>query len=163
MRTSCFLVALLLLGGCGSLTLDKRFRIFIDSDLGAIGPRALAAFQTALAQLQKSPDNMAQEVRIVTDISTKLDAYVDTGDRSTLYLAPQYINAYPDTATTDLHMRVLIAHELGHMLGQDGHLTCDDNKNVMAQNCLPPSGMYSAADIFWICRATSGGICDSLR
>ena len=161
MRTSLILVALLL-GGCGSLTLDKRFRIFIDSDLGAIGPRALAAFQSALTQLQKSPDNMAQEVRIVADMSTKFDGYVDTGDRSTLYLAPQYINAYPDTATTDLHLRVLVAHELGHMLGQDGHLSCDGDQNIMAQNCLPPTGRYSAADIRGICNATTGGVCDGL-
>lgn len=161
MRASWFLVALLL-GGCGSLTLDKRFRVFIDGDLGGIGPRALAAIQQALTQLQRNPDSVAQEVRIVADMSTKFDGYVDTGDRSTLYLAPQWINAYSDAATTDLHLRVLVAHELGHMLGQDGHLSCDGDQNIMAQNCLPPTGRYSAADIRWICNATTGGVCDGL-
>ena len=161
MRASWVLVALLL-GGCGSLTLDKRFRVFIDSDLGGIGPRALVALQAALAQLQRSPDSMAQDVRLVADVNTKLDAYVDTSDRSTLYLGPQWINAYPDAATTDLHLRVLVAHELGHMLGQDGHLACDNDANVMAQNCLPSTGRYSLADVHWICRATTGGICDDL-
>lgn len=117
--------------------------------------------QGALAQLQ-GPD-LPPDVRLVADETTKLDAYVDTGDRSTLLIGMRWVRAYPDAATTDLHLRVLVAHELGHMLGKDGHLSCDGDKNVMAQNCLPPSGKYSAADVAWICSAAFGGVCDGFR
>ncbi len=149
-------VALAGCGGVGSGPVPRR--VVVDPALGAIGPRALAAMQAAMVQLSW-PDNLATEVRIVADTTTKLDGYVDSGDRSVLHLGPQWINAYPDAATTDLHLRVLVAHELGHMLGRSGHLVCDGDANVMAQNCLPADARYSAQDIAFICTATTGGIC----
>lgn len=155
---ACVFAALLVgCGGAGGAGPAPR-RVVVDPALGAIGPRALVALQAALAQLLW-PDNLASEVRIVADTGTKLDGYVNSGDRSVLHLGPQWINAYPDAMTTDLHLRVLVAHELGHMLGRDGHLTCDSDTNVMAQNCLPADARYSAQDIAFICTATTGGVC----
>lgn len=154
-----FLLSTALAGGCGgSGGSTAPRRVVVDPALGAIGPRALDALQAAMAQLLW-PDNLASELRIVADTGTKLDGYVNSGDRSVLHLGPQWINAYPDATTTDLHLRVLVAHELGHMLGRDGHLTCDGDANVMAQNCLPVDARYSARDIVFICTATTGGIC----
>lgn len=157
-RLLAYAVAVALAGCGGAGGGPALHRVVVDPALGAIGPRALNAMQAALAQLLW-PDNLAAEVRIVADMSTKVDGYVDTGDRSVLHLGPQWINAYPDAATTDLHLRVLVAHELGHMLGRSGHLTCDGDTNVMAQNCLPSDALYSAQDIAFICTATAGGIC----
>lgn len=157
MRRLCIGIFVALLAGCGGAEPTSR-RVIVDPALGAIGPRALTALQAALAQLLW-PDNLALEVHIVADTGTKLDGYVDSGDRSVLHLGPQWINAYPDAMTTDLHLRVLVTHELGHMLGRDGHLACDGDTNVMAQNCLPADARYSAQDIAFICTATTGGIC----
>lgn len=160
-RTCCCFLAL---SGCGNLSLDEPITIlFIDDRLGDIGPRARAAFQLALSQLQtRAIGTEMQYVSIKADPFTDKDGYVNSSDRSTMYLAPQWIKLYLDAETNDLHLKVLVAHELGHMLGQDQHLPCDDNQNVMAQNCLPTFAQYSARDIQFICQAANGGVCATL-
>lgn len=157
------LAAALLLSGCGGLTLDGRFHVTVDEGLAGFKGRIVAALGSAVAQLQTSPGGEVQEIAVVTAApSTGVDGYVDTGDRSTMYLSPERIGGYADASTTDLHLRVLVAHEFGHMLGRDGHPPCDGDQNVMAQNCLPASGMYSRVDVEWICGAASGGVCASV-
>lgn len=164
LRTCALLSLLLLLPGCGALNLDDPITIiFIDDRLGDIGPRARRALELVLAQLQTRAIGMdVQRVTIKADPFTDKDGYIKSSDRSTMYLAPQWIKAYPDADTNDLHLKVLVAHELGHMLGQDKHLPCDGNQNVMAQNCLPSFALYSDRDIQFICQAAKGGICATL-
>ena len=111
-RTCCCVLAL---SGCGNLSLDEPITIlFIDDRLGDIEPRARVAFQLALSQLQtRAIGTEMQYVSIKADPFTDKDGYVNSSDRSTMYLAPQWIKLYPDAEPNDLHLKVLVMLGLG--------------------------------------------------
>lgn len=165
MRNHSITIALctLLSAACGRIDLDRPIQIDV-AELQPDDPEAYrwvtkvakSALTQAIVDMGGSVGNGGEVIRVVADPDTKLDGYVDSNDRSTMRLGVRWILQYPDR---DLHLRVLVIHEFGHMLGRDGHPPCNNDANATAQNCLPVQGKYSRGDVDWICEAAAGGVC----
>lgn len=153
----------ILSAACGRIDLDRPIAI----DVAELQPDEPEAYRwvskVAKSALTQAIEDMGGRIggggevlHVTADYETKLDAYVDSNDRSTMHLGMRWILQYPDK---DLHLRVLVIHEFGHMLGRDGHPPCNNDANATAQNCLPAQGKYSQGDVDWICGAAAGGVC----
>ena len=167
MRNHSIVTALCTLfsAACGRIDLDRPIAIDVaelqpDEPLNYrwVSKVAKSALTQAIADMGGSVGEGGEVIHVVADKDTKLDGYVDSNDRSTMHLGVKWILQYPDR---DLHLRVLVIHEFGHMLGRDGHLPCNNDANATAQNCLPAQGKYSRSDVAWICGAATGGVCGS--
>lgn len=134
--------------------------LIVDSDVIPATP-AQAAFKSAIEQLGGSiVAGAAQQVHIVYDAkcncqtcTQKTVFHTERFSQDTIQACPLW-KKIPANGLSDG-----IIHETGHVLGQWGHLPCEDVMMSPDYTCRTEHGTYNVKlDIPWICAGNVGGV-----